>query len=438
MEHQSSDGLNPWSITRPRQRSSRRRRRRSSLPFALAYKERVYSPNRILYPYEARGLGSGRASATRKTVASCEVRANQLGRGHRIIVAKEVLRIKETYGLNSILGTVGRAPSYQDDTTAHAARRATCSTRWRSRKLALSWSTTSGCTKTSKEPSADRARQGRRLHHAGDDNPDSLGRLVLGRQAHLGPGPGGRGRPVQPVPRCGEQHAIRCLFWGCDVETTPWGWGGCFPSRYCFFLTRHRRQADLYLPRCRTTALLAMPTNGYPCCPNTDSALAACHSIRVDSRGPLRPRNTCETHAIGFDWFVYHVNGGDDGIAKTPEWAEGVCGVPARTIKALARHWAKHNVSIAHCNGGLDDPLDLQSRAGSPGSRPSGHAGAWASRAQPGEDDGVAAVRLDEPDARTALGDNPHAGRHPVALCGRPARIVRSRNACPRGACGRL
>ena len=44
--------------------------------------------------------------------------------------------------------------------------------------------------------------------------------------------------------------------------------------------------------------------------------------------------------------------GGEDGVPKTPEWAEAKCGIPARQIKALARHWAKHNVTIGHCNGG--------------------------------------------------------------------------------------
>ena len=59
-----------------------------------------------------------------------------------------------------------------------------------------------------------------------------------------------------------------------------------------------------------------------------------------------------ETHSIGFDWFEYYVSGREDGVPKTPEWAESICGIPAYKIKALARYWAKHNVSIAHCNGG--------------------------------------------------------------------------------------
>ncbi|MEG0303932.1 molybdopterin dinucleotide binding domain-containing protein, partial [Gordonibacter sp.] len=59
-----------------------------------------------------------------------------------------------------------------------------------------------------------------------------------------------------------------------------------------------------------------------------------------------------DTHSIGYDNFAYYVMGGEDGIPKTPKWAAKKCGVPAYTIKALARYWAKRAVSIAHCNGG--------------------------------------------------------------------------------------
>jgi trimethylamine-N-oxide reductase (cytochrome c) len=41
-----------------------------------------------------------------------------------------------------------------------------------------------------------------------------------------------------------------------------------------------------------------------------------------------------------------------DGIPKTPQWAEGICGVPSRIIKALAREWASTTTSTLHCNGG--------------------------------------------------------------------------------------
>jgi len=60
-----------------------------------------------------------------------------------------------------------------------------------------------------------------------------------------------------------------------------------------------------------------------------------------------------ETHSIGFEPFKKHILGEDDGVPKTPAWAEEECGVPARKIKALAREWAsKRTVLSGGARGG--------------------------------------------------------------------------------------
>lgn len=66
----------------------------------------------------------------------------------------------------------------------------------------------------------------------------------------------------------------------------------------------------------------------------------------------LYDRDYVETHTVGFDWLEYEVMGGATGVVKTPEWAEAVCGVPSRIIKALARKWHRQATTVAHCNGG--------------------------------------------------------------------------------------
>ncbi len=88
-----------------------------------------------------------------------------------------------------------------------------------------------------------------------------------------------------------------------------------------------------------------------PVLPNTDAALQLAIAYVWLSEGTF-DREYLDTHSIGFDNFAYYVMGGEDGIPKTPKWAQKKCGVPSYTIKALARYWAKHAVSIAHCNGG--------------------------------------------------------------------------------------
>lgn len=50
--------------------------------------------------------------------------------------------------------------------------------------------------------------------------------------------------------------------------------------------------------------------------------------------------------------FKEYVMGDEDGVAKTPEWAEGLCGVPAETIWALARLYGEPGVNHLHYNIG--------------------------------------------------------------------------------------
>jgi hypothetical protein len=55
----------------------------------------------------------------------------------------------------------------------------------------------------------------------------------------------------------------------------------------------------------------------------------------------LYDKEYIKTHSIGFEYIERGALGQEDGIAKTPEWAEPICGVPARIIKALAASGTK-------------------------------------------------------------------------------------------------
>lgn len=50
---------------------------------------------------------------------------------------------------------------------------------------------------------------------------------------------------------------------------------------------------------------------------------------------------------IGFDEFKSYVLGENDGQAKTPEWASGETGLPARKIRSLAREWASRRTMLS-------------------------------------------------------------------------------------------
>jgi trimethylamine-N-oxide reductase (cytochrome c) len=140
------------------------------------------------------------------------------------------------------------------------------------------------------------------------------------------------------------------LFWGCDCETTSWGWGGQLPSRMCYWFTDIGIRQIHIAPDVNYTNA-ANADKWLPVIPNTDAALQLAIAY-VWITEDLYDKDYIAGHADGFDWFVYHVMGGDDSTPKTPKWAKEKCGIRAWTIKALARYWASHAVSIAHCNGG--------------------------------------------------------------------------------------
>ncbi len=73
-----------------------------------------------------------------------------------------------------------------------------------------------------------------------------------------------------------------------------------------------------------------------PIRPNTDTAmmLAMAHVLIAEQR---HDRDFLARCCSGFDAFQRYLLGETDGVAKTPEWAAAICGVPADTIRELAR-----------------------------------------------------------------------------------------------------
>lgn len=103
-------------------------------------------------------------------------------------------------------------------------------------------------------------------------------------------------------------------------------------------------------PRLSNTAA-AFADCWIPIRPSTDSALADGMAYVILSEG-LEDRAFMDRYCLGFDEehmpegfpegesYTSYLFGKKDGIHRTPEWAERITGVPAQTIRSLARQYA--------------------------------------------------------------------------------------------------
>ena len=90
-------------------------------------------------------------------------------------------------------------------------------------------------------------------------------------------------------------------------------------------------------PRRCDTAEIA--TEWIPIKPGTDGAMAMAMCYVMVAEG-LYDQEFVTHWTYGFEAFKKRLLGEEDGIARTPAWAEEICGVPASTIIRLAREFA--------------------------------------------------------------------------------------------------
>jgi len=289
-----------------------------TLPFwvSLAYKKRVYSPNRVLYPL--------------KRVDWSPENRNPQNRGKsgfvRItwdealdIIEKEIRRIKETYGLHAIL--------VQDDGHGQSGFMQTMHSygHYLFEKLG-------GYT-------------------AQIRNPDSWEGYYWGAK-HVWGGEHEIGYPPQDAALEDLlRNAEVVLFIGSDIETTTSGNQGQIGSVVCRWFKELGIEIIGISPDCNYSIAIHAK-KWIPIRPNTDSALYLAIAYCWIKEGTY-DKSFLQTHCVGFDEFKKYVLGELDGVPKTPEWAERITGVASRTIKALARTWAEKRTSILeYCGGG--------------------------------------------------------------------------------------
>jgi molybdopterin guanine dinucleotide-containing S/N-oxide reductase-like protein len=90
-----------------------------------------------------------------------------------------------------------------------------------------------------------------------------------------------------------------------------------------------------------------------PIYPGYDAAMAAA-IMYVWIREDTYDKEYVKTHTVGFKKLRDYLLGKEDGIPKTPEWAEKICDVNAETIIGLAREWAAGPTAICCQLGGAN------------------------------------------------------------------------------------
>ncbi len=88
-----------------------------------------------------------------------------------------------------------------------------------------------------------------------------------------------------------------------------------------------------------------------PIIPGTDTAMMVAMA-NVIIKENLHDKTFLDKYTIGFDKFSDYVLGIEDGIEKTPGWAEAITSVPAQTIERLAREYATTKpAALMDCQG---------------------------------------------------------------------------------------
>ena len=245
-----------------------------------AYRQRVYAPDRLLHPL-------------RRTGRRGEGKFERISWDEALdTVARELRRVSETYGPASIF----LKSSAGDIVTLHnvlpilkvLSRLGGCSTTW-------------GFHSYEQGVFAELATLGTLERSSREDLLNS--RLIV--------------------------------LWACDPVNTV------LSTNTSWYLAQAReRGARIVCIDARyTDTAAAFADQWIPILPGTDCALMIAMA-QVMIREDLLDRRFIDRYTVGFDRFSDYVMGREDGVVKTPAWAEAITSVPAPVIEALAGQYA--------------------------------------------------------------------------------------------------
>ena len=150
------------------------------------------------------------------------------------------------------------------------------------------------------------------------------------------------GNSVEDIP-----NTKLLLLWAHNPAETVYSPQG----NYMIAKAKERGAKVIVIDPRESDTVVAVADEWIPITPSTDGALAAAMAYVIWSEN-LQDQRFMDTYCLGFDEahmpegvpsrlnYRNYLFGGLDGVAKTPEWAEPITGVPAATIRRLARTYA--------------------------------------------------------------------------------------------------
>ena len=246
-----------------------------------AYRQRVYDPARLMFPLKRVGE---RGEGNFKRVSWDEALD---------IVAGEIKRVRDTYGPESIL----MLSAHGDIHWLHGRM-----TMDRLLNLAGGYSRTWGSVSYEAGIFAELATYG--TQNTSSTRDDLLNSRFI-------------------------------ILWGCDPANT------IHNTNTSWYLAQAKEKGIMIVsvdPR-YTTSAAAFADQWIPIIPGTDSAMMIAMAYVIINK-KLQDQAFLEAFTIGFDQYRDYVLGAEDGLAKTPIWAESITGVPATTIEKLAVDYA--------------------------------------------------------------------------------------------------
>lgn len=146
------------------------------------------------------------------------------------------------------------------------------------------------------------------------------------------------------------KHTELIVHWSNDPDSTRGLYGGQESAIWRLWLRELGIKQIFIDPFCNYTASILGDKWIAPR-PGTDTALALAIAYTWIEEETY-DQQYIENRTTGFEAWKRYIQGKEDGIPKTPKWAEQICDVPARTIKALAREWASKTTMLGSFWGG--------------------------------------------------------------------------------------